>query len=356
MTLLVSDAIAHVRHTLASSDVPSIGAYRILDDAGEHLVNMHSWVWLEDGQATLDLTQNQAYVWLPDDFREIVAVQLDNGLNAGIRLTSKDRVLELRALATAPSFEYHAAVANVPRGAAAGGTLTVSNVGTGHTVTISDAYNPSTTFTFRTTIGASDDNTATQRYVALGSTDAATASALAIAINDAPGLYVRATVANNVVTLTHQRLGTRGNSMTIAETGGNITVALDDTGVDDGPVRPRLELWPTPSDNDNNRILVYYRRGWQSCENDNALIPIPSWCETLYLTMVRAIARGYERESEADISQRILAVQQGPLAKAAIERDKLSVPHIGAMRGGAASCVRVGYNHMWNFNSVAGPS
>jgi len=356
MTLLTSDAIAHVRHTLASSDVPSIGAYRILDDAGEHLVNMHSWTWLEDGQATLDLTGNQPYVWLPDDFREIVAIQLENGLNAGIRLTSKDRLLELRALATAPSFEYHASVAHVPRGAAARATLTLTSVANGHTVTLSDAYNPSTAVTFRTALGASDDNTATQRYVVLGATDAATASALTIAINDAPGLYLRATVSGNVVTLTHQKLGTRGNSMTVSETGGNIAVALDDTGVDDGPVRARLELWPTPATNDSNRILVYYRRGWQPCETDNALIPIPQWCETLYLALVRAIARGYERESEADIGQRIAAVEQSPLAKTAMERDKLSVPHIGAMRGGAAASVRVGYDHMWNFNSVAGPS
>jgi hypothetical protein len=353
MTLLTSDAIAHVRHTLASSDVPSIGAYRILDDAGEHLVNMHSWTWLEDGQATLDLTGNQPYVWLPDDFREIVAIQLENGLNAGIRLTSKDRLLELRALATAPSFEYHASVAHVPRGAAASATVTVGTVVDGNRLFIADAYNPSVEFHFMTT---PDDNTATARHIAVAATATANASALATAINDAPNLYVRANAVGAVVYISHSRTGTRGNGLTFTQNGTAFTWDVMLTGIDDGPVRARLELWPTPSQDDSDRLMVYYRRGWQACENDNALIPIPQWCETLYLALVRAIARGYERESEADIGQRIAAVEQSPLAKTAMERDKLSVPHIGAMRGGAAASVRVGYDHMWNFNSVAGPS
>ncbi len=67
MTLLASDAIAHIRHTLASEDVPSIGAYRILNDAGQYMVNMHNWRWCEGEQATLSLTANQSYVWLPED-------------------------------------------------------------------------------------------------------------------------------------------------------------------------------------------------------------------------------------------------------------------------------------------------
>ena len=96
MALLVSDAIAHIRHTLASEDVPSIGAYRILNDAGQYMVNMHNWRWCEGVQATLSLAKDQDYAWLPDDFREIIALQPTNGLNAGFRLTTQERLLQLR--------------------------------------------------------------------------------------------------------------------------------------------------------------------------------------------------------------------------------------------------------------------
>jgi hypothetical protein len=353
VTLLVSDAIAHIRHTLASEDVPSIGAYRILNDAGQYMVNMHNWAWCEGVQETLSLTANQPYVWLPEDFREIMAVQTTNGLNSGFRMTTQDRLLQLRSLAVTNSFEYNGAVVYAPRGESASATVTVGTVVDGNRLFIADAYNPSVEFHFMTT---PDDNTATARHIAVAATATANASALATAINDAPNLYVRANAVGAVVYISHSRTGTRGNGLTFTQNGTAFTWDVMLTGIDDGPVRARLELWPTPSQDDSDRLMVYYRRGWQACENDNALIPIPQWCETLYLALVRAIARGYERESEADIGQRIAAVEQSPLAKTAMERDKLSVPHIGAMRGGAAASVRVGYDHMWNFNSVAGPS
>ena len=351
MTLLVSDAIAHIRHTLASEDVPSIGAYRILNDAGQYMVNMHNWRWCEGAQATLSLTANQDYAWLPEDFREIVAIQPTNGLNAGFRLTTQERLLQLRSLAVANSFEYNAAVVYAPRGESATGTVLMRNVIATDTLTISDAYNPSTVFTVGT-----GTNTATNRYVALQATDALMAAEMAAAINDAPNLYVRADVSGAVVSLTHARPGTRGNSMTVVATGGTMTVALTDTGIDGGPLRPRLELWPTPSQDELDRLMVYYRGGWQSVDSDNALVPIPDWVETLYLTLVRAFARGYERESEASIESRIQEVKAGPVYAAAQLRDKEMMAHIGPMRGGAASGVRATYDHLWNFTSVAAPN
>lgn len=355
MTLLVSDAIAHIRHTLASEDVPSIGAYRILNDAGQYMVNMHNWSWCEGAQQTLSLFKDQEYVWLPEDFREIVAVQTTNGLNSGFRLTTQERLLQLRALSVSNSFEYHAAVVHAPRGAAAGAKLTLSGVSNTDNITISDAYNPVTRITFASTIGSGEDNTGSQRYVLIGSSDTVTASSLAAAINDAPNLYLRASASGAVVTLTHQRLGTRGNSMSVTPAGGSVTVELDDTGVDSGPVRARLDLWPTPTQDDIDRLYVYYRRGWQACDSDNALIPIPDWMETLYIDLVRAFARGYERESEAGFDARVAQIKAGPIYMAAQLRDKEMVQHLGPMQGGAVTGVRATYDHLWNFTSVAAP-
>lgn len=355
MTLLVSDAIAHIRHTLASEDVPSIGAYRILNDAGQYMVNMHNWSWCEGAQQTLSLFKDQEYVWLPEDFREIVAVQTTNGLNSGFRLTTQERLLQLRALSVSNSFEYHAAVVHAPRGVAASATVTFGSLSSGSNLVVSDAYNPNTTFTFRTTLGDADDDSATSRFVLLGSTTTTAASNLAKAINDAPLLYLRASASGAVVTVTHQREGTRGNSMTLSPSSGSMTVLTDDIGVDGGPVRARLDLWPTPTQDDLDRLYVYYRRGWQSCDSDNALIPIPDWMETLYIDLVRAFARGYERESEAGFDARVAAIKAGPIYMAAQLRDKEMVQHIGPMQGGAVTGVRATYDHLWNFTSVAAP-
>ena len=356
MTLLASDAIAHIRHTLASEDVPSIGAYRILNDAGQYMVNMHNWVWCEGVQATLSLTADQDYVWLPEDFRELIAVQPTNGLNAGFRITTQERLLELRSLAVANSFEFNGAVVHAPRSEAATATVRPNNIVAGDDLDISDAYNP----TVRFTCGTGQD-TASVRFFAEGATAAATAVNLATAINNAPTLYLRATVNGNLVTLTHQRHGTRGNSLSFdgdpnGDNSGSWTTEVYATGIDQGPVRARLDLWPTPTQDELDRLMVYYRRGWQACESDNVLIPIPDWMETLYIPLVRAFARGYERESEAGLEPRIAQIKAGPVYAAAMLRDKEMVPQIGPMRGGAAVGVRSTYDHLWNFSGVSAPN
>ncbi len=356
MTLLVSDAIAHIRHTLASEDVPSIGAHRILNDAGQYMVNMHNWAWCEGAQETLSLTANQSYVWLPEDFREIIAVQPTNGLNCGFRLTTQERLLQLRSLAVANSFEFNGAVVYAPRGKAAEATVTFSSLSSGSNIVIDDAYNPSTTFTFKDSLGDADDDTATSRFVVLGSTTATAAANFAKALNDAPQLYLRASVSGSVVTVVHQREGTQGNSMTLTPSGGSMSVLLDDVGVDTGPVRARLDLWPTPSQDEQGRVMVYYRRGWQPCGADTSPIPIPDWTESLYIEIVRAYARGYERESEAPTGARLAQIKQGPVYAATQLRDKEMMPHMGPMRGGAVAGVRAMYDHLWNFTSVAPPS
>jgi hypothetical protein len=355
MTLLVSDAIAHIRHTLASEDVPSIGAYRILNDAGQYMVNMHNWRWCEGVQATLSLAQNQDYAWLPDDFREIIALQPTNGLNAGFRLTTQERLLQLRSLAVANSFEFNAAVVHAPRGAAATATMAVGTLVNGTSVTISDAYNPATTINFQATVAATDVDSGFVRYMAIGATAAASAVTLANVINDAPNLFLRASVSGSTVTLTHQREGTRGNSLALTVPAAISKQELD-TGVDAGPVRARLDLWPTPSQDEPDRLMVYYRRGWASLDRDGQLVPIPDWMETLYITLVRAFARGYERESEAGIEARVAQIKAGPVYAAAMLRDKEIQATMGPIRGGAATGVRTVYDHLWNFTGVNAPS
>ena len=358
MTLLASDAIAHIRHTLASQDVPSVGALRILNDAGHYLLSAHNWAWCEGAQAELPLTAGQPYVWLPDDFREIIAIQAVESLNSGFILTTQDRILKLRALATASSFHYHAALVHTQMAKAATGTVVIGGtLSDGDVVTILDGYNPTVAFRFKTApVTLTDTDTDIYLGVANPNLVASNAATLADAINNTATLYVTASSALGVVSVTHSRPGPVGNAMTLGDTATNISVTNADTGTVSGPPLPRLDIWPEPGTSEVVGLRVYYRSGWMRVTGDNVMLRLPEWLESLYLQVVRAFARGYERESDAGADQRIASIAQGPLMAAAKLRDSEMLPNIGPIQGGALEQNYGVYDPVWNFSSTGGPS
>ncbi len=357
MTLLASDAISHIRHTLASQDVPDIGALRILNDAGHYLISSHNWAWCEGGEKELPLTDGQAYVWLPDDFREIISIHAFDSLDSGFVLTSQDRLLQLRGMTAANSFHYHAALVHAQMEKAATATVTVNVstpvVGNNDQISISDGYNPSVIFKFLTVPIADTD---TLISLPVPASEAAAAQSLANAINNCATVYVSATASAAVMSVTHDRPGTIGNTMVITPGDSTFTVAHIGTGTVSGPVRPRLDIWPTPSSSVVQGLRVYYRIGWRSAEGDNDMLRIPDWLEMVYLQIVRAFARGYERESDAGVDQRVGVIAQGALMAAAKLRDREMMPNIGPLRGGALQQTVRGFDPVWNFSSTAGPA
>ena len=370
MTLTAHDAIRHIEHTLASDGVPAVGAMRILNDAGNFLVNMHNWRWLESEQATLDFEKDTNYIWLPSNFRELLGVQTADGLNQGIQMTTQQKLLELRAVAVANSFVYQAAVVHAQRQVAASSQL-VSDADpeNGSSLILNDGINPAVTFTFRNAAGLADlanTETATARNVTLGSTRAASITALTDAINKAPALFFKAadnntTTPDSKVNLTYSRpgtvgnLGAHGNWFTDSSSKFANPVNMQG-GVGGGAPRPRLDIWPTPTADTLGAVTVYYRAGWMTVEDDNQFLYLPEWMETLYLFLVRTFARGYERESEFNIGTALGAMAASPLFTAAQQRDKEMTPSLGAMAGGAAQGVVNTYDYFWNFTSTSAPS
>jgi len=360
MSLSAHDAIRHIEHTLASDSVPSVGAMRILNDAGQFLVNMHNWRWLESQQATLDLLADTDYVWLPDNFRELVAVQTEDGINAGVKMTTQQQLLRLRSMSAANSYVYHAAVTHATRQEAATASITFSastQPDTNSEIDLHDTVDAAVKYKFVT---AAATDTDTIRYVVKGSTTADTAKAFTDAVNATPTLYVHATdTASRVTTLTSTLTGTPGNSFTITTPGSgntNTTIVGFAGGRDGGPPQPRLDIWPTPTTDSLGGLLVYYRGGWMTVTNDRQMLYLPEWMETLYLLAVRAFARGYEREADGTVNMRLADIKQGPIFMAAQQRDKEMTPTIGSMTGGAVEGLRANYDWFWNFSSTAGPS
>lgn len=366
MTLTAHDAIRHIQHTLASDSVPAVGAMRILNDAGNFLVNMNNWRWLESEQATLDFAKDTDYVWLPSNFRELLGVQTADGLNQGIQMTTQQKLLELRSVAVANSFVYQAAVVHAQRQLAASSQLTCSsNPADTNTAVLNDGVNPAVTFTFSTTAGTVLE-TATAREVVRGSTSALTMVAFTDAINAAPALYFKAADNNTAtpdskINLTYARPGLEGNlgaeASWFTDPDAKFDAAPNMTGgIGSGPPRPRLDIWPTPTTDSLGAVTVYYRAGWMTVENDSQFLYMPEWIETLYLFLVRTFAQGYERESEFNIGVGLDAIINSSLYLAAQQRDKEMTPSFGAMAGGAAQGVVNHYDYFWNFSSTANPS
>jgi hypothetical protein len=370
MTLTAHDAIRHIQHTLASDSVPAVGAMRILNDAGNFLVNMQNWRWLESEQATLDFAKDTDYVWLPINFRELLGLQTADGLNQGIQMTTQQKLLELRSVAVANSFVYQAAVVHAQRQVAASSQLVsdVTPVDTSSLI-LNDGINSAVTFTFRNAAGLADPantETATARNVALGATRPLCITALTDAINKAPGLFFRAadnntTTPDSKLNLTYSRPGTVGNLGAHANWFTDTSTKFADPvdmqgGIGGGPPRPRLDIWPTPTNDSIGAVTVYYRSGWMTVENDGQFLYLPEWMETLYIFLVRTFARGYERESEFHIGAGLDALVASPLYLAAQQRDKEMTPSFGSMAGGAAQGVVNTYDYFWNFSSTSAPS
>ena len=361
MSLTAHDAIRHIEHTLASDSVPEVGAMRILNDAGQFLVNMHNWRWLESQQATLDLAKDTDYVWLPDNFRELVAIQTEDGLNAGVMMTTQEQLLRLRSMSAANSYVYHAAVVHATRQEQATGTLTFhdsSQPDNDSIVTLDDKHNGPVEFKF---VASAATDTDVLRHVVKGTTTAATATAFTDAVNATPTLYMQAAdTASKVSTLTYTLPGSQGNSATQAQTTGttNVTFSAGTLlgGRNGGTPQPRLDIWPAPTSDSVGGLLVYYRGGWMPVTNDSQMLYLPEWMETLYLLAVRAFARGYEREGDGTVNMRLMDIQAGPIFMAAQQRDKEMTPNLGPMGGGAVQGLRANYDYFWNFSSTAGPS
>lgn len=98
---------------------------------------------------------------------------------------------------------------------------------------------------------------------------------------------------------------------------------------------PVLELWPTPQQDMDGALTIFYRGGWERVRKDTDLLAIPDWIEPLYKALLRAYVRGVEEEDEGTVDQRVRTVMEGPLMAVAVRRDSRIAPNIGPMRNTA---------------------
>ena len=358
MTVTAREALGHIQHALSTDQMPAVGGLRILNDAGNFVVSMHPWRWLEQAQSTLSLTSGQDYMWLPEDLREIVALVATDAINAGIHLTTLQEVAQKRGTTISSSLEYWAALAWVPRSTKTQFTIRVlTDTGTNASdyLTINDG---STEFKLsaRNTTGFVTGN----EWAWVGGAVATQAQRIVDLINSVGEFTFTAKLDpdySDRVLIEAEFDGPQdADYISCTATGGNLSVLKTVPGRAGGAPMPRLEMWPTPATSKKDVFLVHYRGGWKEIRSDNDVINVPTWLEALYLAAVRAVALGYERDSEMDVNQRLFSLRSGPLFVMARQRDMMTQPTLGPLCNGAAEYQHGVNSMMWNYNSVTGPS
>lgn len=362
MALAVSECIEHINSTLGgATTAPPEGYFRIINGAGQYLMNCRQWFWCQGGEETLHLEGDKDHVWLPADFRDLIAIEATQGLTSGLTLTDLDQIIDLRTKSlTTTTTQRWGAITYVPRSIAATGTITLSAAANdGDTVTITDGYQASHVFEFDDDGSVTGSNTAVD-ISASGQTAATSAAALQSVLHTARltlGLELEATVSGAVVSVTSLIPGAESNNFMSENTStARITVSGLTGGKDAGAPVPRIDIWPTPTADEVDAYKCYYRRGWKQLHQDEHEIAIPEWLETVFLLLCRAYARGYVREDVAGMNERIAAIRMGPDFQAAMERDAEMQPSFGLMQGGAAQTITDHRYWPFDYTGTNGPS
>jgi len=100
---------------------------------------------------------------------------------------------------------------------------------------------------------------------------------------------------------------------------------------------PRLAIWPTPSSNVTDGLLLYYRAKWPGVTNDSYLVPVPDFVEPLMLELIRAFAIGWEESDTGSVGELVARVETGPIALAAMTNDQGTQWDFGKVENGAAA-------------------
>lgn len=111
MAISVQACLELVRHSLGGPLSSEIAGYDIVNQAQQVFVTAHPWQWLLRS-TTLNLTASQNYINLPSDFRDLEGYEATSGTLTSLRLTTLQRIVELRSSSVPQStFGYYAALA-----------------------------------------------------------------------------------------------------------------------------------------------------------------------------------------------------------------------------------------------------
>lgn len=95
----------------------------------------------------------------------------------------------------------------------------------------------------------------------------------------------------------------------------------------------RLEVWP-PGTDDVEFLTLRYRAGWLEPAEDTSELSIPGWLNLLFIEVLKAVVNGYEDKEGGSVDRRLTALKGGSLFADAALRDAMLQPGLGPMEGG----------------------
>lgn len=108
-----------------------------------------------------------------------------------------------------------------------------------------------------------------------------------------------------------------------------------------------LLIFPTPETDAAGFFTINYRGGWPQVTNETpqeTALPLPNdgSCDALFLTILRAFARGFEEDDQRSIEQELARVAMGPIFMAAKGADLRRFENRGTLRNGLLARANVG--------------
>lgn len=174
------------------------------------------------------------------------------------------------------------------------------------------------------------DTVANQEYVSLPDDFA---EAVSLQIDGRPGA---------VNWVTRDEMGELRSASSPGSTTGVKSVCIS-TVAQSGSTPPTqvLEISPVETSATSGYFLLSYRAGWTEVADSDEYIPIPTWMETLYIALLQAFARGFLREEQGTVGQRLMEIRAGDVYRQAVRDDRSKQTNWGRIRGGIGDEVRV---------------
>jgi len=314
MTLTTKALLDFAKHTLGSWP-PDLDPISILNQAGEHLYSMHAWKFAQGRSTLLSLRgtiSGTAATW-----------------------TASTRTLGLTAAFTNYTFVE-------------GDELEITDEGTGATLGTYEVES-------RTSANAIVlvDSIASTNQTGIGFTLQPFSIDLPDDTRDIIAIQGSGTGNRAHVTLT-----------SLAE----VLQAREDAGPNDAhfyaaisyagtPPVPILEIAPGAGSNQAGALRLFYRQRWARLSSDSTLIAVPEYIEGLLVQIVRAFARGYVREDNSTLDERLAMIHAGPVFQAARKSDGAIQPY-SQTRGGIENWRRGSEVGEWyeTTSRISGPS
>lgn len=296
MTLTALDCAAHIEHTL-SGPMSMLSVLDVVNQTGQHMVGMHQWMFLK--RPSVRLAARASITLEGATWTESTKTLTKTGAFSSYTFLAGDQARVTDGTGATTGFYRIASKTS------ANAIVLETSIGSG-----ADA---------QTDI----DGTLTLSSCALPSDFGGILSIKAgVGLQD---LVIPATL-EEIENLRSDPISQTGSLYLAALAWGQLAVG--------GAPVPRLEIWPEPSAADAEKFRLSYRAAWQEVATEGQVLAIPTHVEALYVTLLRAFARGYEEEDQGTLSQRLAEIEVGPVFMAAKKYDGSQQRSYGPMRGG----------------------